>query len=351
MAVLGTIEGGAGIIMTFVANFSAGMLNYLTSQTPPSLNGAFANFVSRFDSTGKAMDLQLATYYAAPATYWNTPFTFNGNTVALSDLASGEFPAETDPAFEKAGNLALFTMEQTICANTLQQFYSVMNWLPAPQAGPLGYFVSGTQDSPPIAWVQQNYSNDDSYYYTWTWSLATSGCAGTPAGWKIAEYSLGTCGFANWGPLNRDACNYLFTDSTPGTTTTPNGLFTREKVFTGLNLKQQSYQDQVWNGGGVMSFASMRALKENRTLSALVRSEGRQSVTVRVIAKVSQDPGFLLDLQINPRETVEKFLEVVIPEPVAFYVIVENPLVYGVVIPRDLPPVAAVVPDKEPEKN
>jgi len=69
-----------GPIGNFAASFLSGMVSYWATNTPPSLNGQFASYFTRFDATTRQVDTQLATYYGDVAANWNTQFSYNGKT-------------------------------------------------------------------------------------------------------------------------------------------------------------------------------------------------------------------------------------------------------------------------------
>jgi hypothetical protein len=54
-----------------------------------------------------------------------------------------------------------------------------------------------------------------------------------------------------------------------------------------------------------------------------------------VIEKAQQDPIFANDVVLRPRETLEKFLDVKIPEVVSMSVIVETPRTFAIVVPQE----------------
>src|SRR6201995_4677304 len=62
-------EGGP--IGNFVASFLSGMLSYWATDTPPDLNGAFADYISRFSKTCLEVDAQLAVYHQDVAGNWD----------------------------------------------------------------------------------------------------------------------------------------------------------------------------------------------------------------------------------------------------------------------------------------
>jgi hypothetical protein len=277
------------------------------------------------------VDTQLATYHQDVAGNWNVQFSYNGQTQTLSNLANITVPAETDPQFEKLAKAAIFALDQQIWQTVLNANYVVTLWeLPN---GDL--ILPGTQNQPPVEWVQSFIASNPAYYCTWSWHNS-SGC-GDHNGWDVQEYNLGTgAGTFTDGSMSKDACAYLFIDSTDGVIINANGLFSRKTVFTGLGIQQTTYQVPAGGGGYVkdkLSPSYLRAMKEGRTLGLLIQREGREQVESRIIAKAQQDSVFANDLALRPRQTLQKFLNVAIPEVVSVSVIVENSRTFALVVP------------------
>jgi hypothetical protein len=95
------------------------------------------------------------------------------------------------------------------------------------------------------------------------------------------------------------------------------------------------------NGGGAvapkLSKKYLRAIREGKSLGLLIRREGRKAVERPVIERAHHDPVFANDLAFRPRETLEKFLEVAIPEVVSLGVVVDTPRTFGMVVPMPTP--------------
>jgi hypothetical protein len=340
------IGGSLGPIGNFAASFLSGMVAWWAtpSNTPPTLGTSFSSLITRFNATSIQVDTNLATYYQNVAGNWNTSFDYNGNTTTLSDLAVATFPAETDPAFFPLANNALFALDQYIWTFLLKSNYKVTYW----DAG--SDFIPYSVVSDPAASASSFYGAHPAYYETWT-RVQTSGCAGQN-GWNMPQYSLGgsTTEFTD-AALNDGSCQYLFIDSVPGTTINPDGLFTRETVFTGLNIPTATQYCST--GGGIpavgaidapppqLSVGYLRAMKEGNTLTALLQKKGRPHVQAEILAKAAADPIFSRDLVRRPRQTLEAFLGVKIAEVIDLTVIAETPASFALVLPQpDNPPSA-----------
>jgi len=319
-----------GEVGNFAASFLSGMLSWWTTNTPSSLGGTFSSMLTRLQATKIQVDQTLAEYYQNVAGNWSTQFTYNGHTATLSDFASVNFPAETDPTFETMATRAIFAMDQLIWRTVLKAKFVVTLWESSSSRTPM----QGDQNDPPVSWDEAFIAKNPAYYTTWTWHNS-AGC-GDISGWIINEYNLGTgAGPFFDGSISGDACRYLFIDSADGVVINEAALYPRATVFNHLGIRQTTYY--VFSAGGPtaakLSTAYLRAMKAGNTLGNLIEREGREAIQNRIIAKALQDPVFADDLKFRPRETIEKFLGVKIPEVVGISVIVETPRNFGLVVP------------------
>ena len=326
-----------GPVGNFAASFLSGMVSWWATETPPSLNSAFASLVLRLQATSLAVDSQLAGYYKDVPGNWTTQFTYNGQTATLSDFAGVTFPAETDPEFETLAATALVALDQQIWKTILVEKYVVTLW--EMSNGPT--IMSGKESDPPVSWDEGFIAQNPAYYNTWTWHQE-SGC-GAQTGWLVNEYNLGTgAGVFSDGSMGHDACNYLFIDSADGVVINAAGLYPRATVFNDLGIKQTTHIVPVPSPpAAAVSTGYLRAMKEGRTIGQLLDSEGRDSVQRRIVERAQQDPVFAVNLAKRPRQTIESFLGVRIPEVVSVTAIVETPRSFAVVVPQAPPAPAA----------
>jgi hypothetical protein len=326
------VGGMLGPIGNFAASFLSGMVSWWATSTPPNLNTTFASLLTRLQATSLAVDQQLAQYYQNVAANWQTQFTYNGTTTTLADFATVTFPAETDPQFETLVAAALIALDKQIWTTVMVANFVITLW--ELSSGPT--IMSGKESDPPVSWDEAFIKSNPAYYNTWTWHKK-SGCGDT-SGWNTLEYNVGTgASFFHDGSMSNDACKYLFIDSADGVVINANGLFTRATVFTNLGIRQTTYIVAVGGGGMVADKLSMdylRAMKTGKTLGQLTQREGRESVQRRVIEKAQQDPVFADNLAKRPRQTLESFLDVKIPEVVSMSVIVETPRTFAIVVPQ-----------------
>ena len=325
------IGGSLGPIGNFAASFLSGMVAWWAQadNTPPSLNSTFASMAIRIQQTSLAVDTQLAQYYQDVPGNWNVSFTYNNQTVTLADLATIQFPAETDPAFEQLAAKAIFALDQQVWTTVLKANFVITLW--ELSSGPT--IFSGKESDPPISWDEMFIAKNPAYYNTWTWH-SKHGC-GDQSGWLINEYNVGTgAGVFSDGSMSHDACNYLFIDSYDGVVINANGLFPRATVFTGLGIRQTTYY--VSGGsppGAALSAGYEEAMAANLTLGELVARQGRESIQSSIVAKAHADPVFARDVVARTRPTLEEFLGVKIPETISVTVIGENEGTFGLVIP------------------
>jgi hypothetical protein len=333
------VGGELGPIGSFIASFCSGMINSWADAPPPSLNTTFADLISRFEATSVQTDQQLATYYTDPTTYWDTSFTYNGQTTTVGDLATIQVPAETDPDFETLAEAALFALDQTTWQQVLCD-NMVVTWYDCCQELNLG----GKQDDPPTDWVASFIKSNPAYYCTWAWHDG-SGC-GDNSGWIIQEYNVGTgASFFKDGSISKDACAYLFIDDGAGNTINKSGLYKRTDVFNNLGMKTATDDIPCPTPpvGEAVSFSYLKAHVRGKTLSRLIASKdeelgagkGVKWVKKQIRKKAKKDPAFKRMLQLHPRVTMEKFLGVRIPEVLSLTVVVEDGRTFGVVIPQD----------------
>lgn len=328
-------------IGNFAASFLSGMVAWWgQGSLPPSLNGQFVKLRDAYTAAYNALDSQLGGYSAAlqskdPAVVqacWETSFTYNEKTTAISDLATQELPREKDNTdFEVMVHSMVIGFAQGLWTTLLDNNAWITQWLLAPQE-----MISGDDpNSPPLSTIQAYIKQNPAYYYTWEWHPKKGKC--DSSGWLITEYSIGKSVASEYhdNAFNNDVCAYLFADSTDGVPLDPPGLFPRKTVFTALKIRQESFAPTYQSGGMAASVSSdyLKADQQGNTLEALVQKEGRPAIEQRVIQQAQQDPVFAHNLRTRPRQTLSAFLGVAIPETVALTPIIETAQHFGLVIP------------------
>ncbi|HWM24397.1 MAG TPA: hypothetical protein VNP98_06200 [Chthoniobacterales bacterium] len=327
-------------IGNFAASFFSGMVAWWgAGSAPPELNGQFVSLRDCYTAAYNALDSQLAGYSQSlqstdPAVVqacWDTSFTYNEKTTAISDLGTEELPVESDdPDFVTMVTASVTAFAQGLWTTLLDANAWITLWLTAPQEK-----ISGNDpNSPPLSTIQAYIKSNPAYYYTWEWHAKKGKC--DSSGWLITEYSLGKKIASEYhdNAFGPDVCAYLFADSTDGVPLNPGGLFPRKTVFTALKIRQLGYAPTYSTPAAMsVSPAYLEADQQGNTLPALVEREGRDATEQRITQQAQEDPVFAHNLVARPRQTLEAFLGVKIPETVSLAPIIENPQRFGLVIP------------------
>ena len=337
---LGAVGGPLG---TFTASLLCGVVADWTKDKPKDLTGKFVSLDQRFQKSVRELNLQLGILANNVPANWTKKFKFNNKEVTLADFADPAklFPTQTfkPEEFKRLTDAALHGLDRSVWQEILASQFQITYWGPRRP-----HKIKGGPNSPPIAWVKEFIAKHPAYRQTWTYQ-AKSGCGNDFDGWIMREYSVGTGGGVySSGAISNEAARYLFIDSVPGVTINPEGVYLRDEVFTGLGLPVHT---RVSLTGGYfagaldeetapeqLSFGYLRAMKEGRTLTALIQAEGRDAVQSRVIAAAHADPIFAHDLAMRPRQTLEEFLGVKIADVIDVVVTVEGSRTFGLVIPE-----------------
>lgn len=317
------------------ANTLCGILSaWANGSPPPDMGGTFSSLLDRFQHASLDVDAQLATYHADPVTYWDTTFTYMGQTCTLGDLATIDFPAEDDPEFFVLMNPCLFALDQYIWRFVLTSGgFQLNEWLPETTMPP-GFDFD--------AWGNSFYVIHPAYWATCEWHQDTGEC-GDESCYYLTQWNLATGhGAFSDGSIAEGAADYLFSDLSSGT---PNpktswdgqGLYTREEVFTTWGMKVV----QVWGTYAPSPkhrAAYLRAKRDGKpVLSDLLAEIGMGGIKTRILDAVRGDPSLRVDLQRFPHDTMERILGVVVPRFVDFTFVVEGPRHHALVLPWDAP--------------
>jgi hypothetical protein len=311
--------------------FMAGMVADWTTSTPPSLNTTFASLLTRLQASSLALDQQLATYHQDVAGNWGTQFTENGQTTTLADLASVSIPPETDPQFATLAEAALVGLDQQVWKTVLVANFVITRW--SSSHGDLK--LPGVQGNPPVKYDTGFIAAHPAYYNTFAW-FQKQGACDDASGWIVSEYNLGTgADVFTDGSISAAACKYLFVDSSDGVVINKDGLFARKTVFNDLGIPQKTYGvDAAPMAAQALSVGYLRAMKSGKTIGRLVEQQGREAIQQRVIKRAHEDPVFAASLRHRPRQTLESFLGVKIPETVTIRAVLESPRSFTIVVPH-----------------
>ena len=351
------IGSNFGMAGNFAASFLSGMVASWSTNPPPDLASTYSDLVTSILQTSFAIDEQLGTYLRNTAEHWNDSTTYNNNTFTLAGIASQPFPAAGGIGYVPMEKAASKGMDQSIWTYLLKAKFQITQWQSAN-----AIFIDGTKGTPPKAWLTMFNQRNPAYFANYAW-YSTSGC-GAKNGWNMTEYSLGiTPTNSSANTITQAAASYLLSDFDPAKPSTTSGLFTREHVFVNMGVNVAGwFLDNNPNVPGfptkaegkpfaqpgesasaplaaippapALSLSYLRAMKEGKTLTHLIATEGRPSVEGRVLAQAKSDPIFAADLKLRPRQTLEDFLGVKIADPIKLSVIVEDSLTFGLVIPH-----------------
>lgn len=235
---LSLLEGAFGIIGSygafggFACCFMCGEVSSwaAAANTPPSLNADFGQMIIRFQQSSESFDVQCADYIADPATYWNKQFTWAGKSCVLGDLATIDFPLESDPEFFTMATASLKALDVTVWKTVLVE--NTYNTLWLTNGAPLNFSSKTDMNT----WAQGFIASNPSYYVTWVYH-PKSGFM-TYDHYDVYEYNVGF-GATKYkdNAISDAACAYLFIDSTDGHVINANGLAARKDVFTQWGLR------------------------------------------------------------------------------------------------------------------
>lgn len=330
---------GAGPVGAFAANTLCGILNAWTNGAPPpDMAQSFADLIQRFEAASVDVDTQLAVYHDDPAAYWDQTFTYDGQTCTLGDLASGDFPAETDPEFFTLMDPCLYALDQFIWRYILTDgHYQLNEWLPS---------TDMPTDFDFDSWGNAFYAKHPAYWATSVYHQDTGEC-GDESCYYLTQWNLATGhGAFSDGSVPDNAANYLFSDLSPGTPN-PNtswdgkGLYARDEVFTAWGLKVV----QIWTTTGPTPhdgklksgwFRYLRAKQQGHTvLSDLHSQVGPDGIKARILDAVHADPSLRAELanQHLATEAMERILGVPSPAAATFTFVPEGPRHHALVLP------------------
>jgi hypothetical protein len=228
------IGGECGPVGAISANFLAGCVNRWNSPdcTPQSLLGSFASMYARFGQTCVEVTNQLGVYNNDPASYWNTPFTYQGQTVTLGDLSTIDFPPQGNTDFQTFQDTALVNLDQGTWQATLQKFCIVTTFTMVSHESMKRVNKNGGPDAITNNFYSNKHGNAQYIYLQYN-----PGEGMTTEGYDSHQFLFGHAMRPDKpGYLSDAAYNYIFKNTSPTNITNPNGLWSREYVFGPVNL-------------------------------------------------------------------------------------------------------------------
>lgn len=232
------LGGPFGAVGAIAANFLAGMVGSYAFSTPPSLQAQISSLLLRFQATSEQANADMEILDSDPATYWdksysgtvNTPFGTYTATATVSQLATIDFPAQTDPQFMDMIYTAQYALDQCVWAQLLQNFV-ITQYQPGTEY-PCSQYSESKMESNAAGF----YAANPSYWNCWTYQQYITKKGVDKSYYLLYQNNIGTGASAfSDGHLSDDACHYLFIDSFDNVIINSNGLFHRNYVFNNLN--------------------------------------------------------------------------------------------------------------------
>ena len=231
------LGGPYGAIGAIASNFLSGLVSSYATTKPPNLEAEISSLLLRFQKTSEQVNKDLEIIYSDPTSHWNdsysgsftTPFgTYSANG-SVSDLATIDFPAQTDPQFMDMINSAQYALDQSVWAQLLQNFV-ITQYQPGTEY-PCKYYSEQQMESNAAGF----YAAHPSYWNCWTYEPYITKKGKDKSYYYQYQNNIGTgaSSFSD-GHLNDNACQYLFIDSYDNVIINPDGLFHRNFVFNNL---------------------------------------------------------------------------------------------------------------------
>lgn len=242
------LGGPYGAIGAITANFLCGMVGSYAVSKPPSLQAEISSLLLRFQATSEQANTDLEIIHDDPETYWNTSYSGQVNTPfgtytasgTVSQLATIDFPAQTNEEFMNLIYTAQYALDQCVWAQLLQNF-TITKFEPSTQF-PCKYYSEQDMENDAAGF----YAVHPSYWNCWTYVPYVTRKGKDKSYYDQNQNNIGTgASMFSDGHLNDSACQYLFIDSYDNVIINSNGLFHRSYVFNnlkGINHTTHTYQ-------------------------------------------------------------------------------------------------------------
>lgn len=239
------LGGPYGAVGAISANFLAGMVGSYAVSEPPSLQAEISSLLNRFQATSEQTNADLEIIYGDPQGNWdntytgqvNTPFGSYTASASVSDLATIDFPAQTDKQFMDMIYTAQYALDQCVWAQLLQNFV-ITKFLPETDY-PCKYYTEQEMETNATGF----YEVHPSYWNNWTYVQYITKKGKDKSYYSLYQNNIGTgASLFSDGHLNDSACHYMFIDAYDNVIINPDGLFHRNFVFNGLqNIKHTTH--------------------------------------------------------------------------------------------------------------
>jgi hypothetical protein len=231
------LGGPFGAVGAISANFLSGLVGSYAVSTPPNLQTEISSLLLRFQKTSEQANYDLELIHSDPSLYWNNTYTGTVNTPfgtytatgTVSELATIDFPAQTEPEFMDMISTAQYALDQVIWAQLLQNFV-ITKYLPGTDY-PCKYYSEQDMESNAAGF----YGVHPSYWNCWTYQHYVNIWGNDKSYYLLYQNNIGTgASLFSDGHLNDSACQYLFIDSYDNVIINKDGLFHRNFVFNNL---------------------------------------------------------------------------------------------------------------------
>jgi len=345
MAVLADIDFPGAAITGYAIQ---GLVGSFSSDTPESLNKAFGDVWGRFSATFQTMQDSFGDYATNPEENWdktiNDPFT--GKTFTVSDLGRGDvfFPSRNpqvvdqrfyNPAkYDEASDKTVAAFKYNLVKNVIGKKWNILH-------SPKNDFWDGWSDDDARKFAKDQTNSNRDIIVLW-WPDQDGSCAGCPNnGMSVTEPRLGVGDwYSSWDyyhgeSASKDMCDWLMQDDGYGTILNPDAITTRHDVFYNWPM-EGNLTDHPEGRTGVskdLPPVTEESRERARDWHNLFSNVSRSELEAGLVQKTIDDPSFKANLVRNPKEAIENYLGLKIPEEVKLEVILEKPGDYKLVLP------------------
>jgi len=324
------------------------LVGSFSSDTPEPLNKAFGDVWGRFSTTFQTMQDSFGDYATNPEENWdktiNDPFT--GKTFTVSDLGRGDvfFPSRNpqvgdqrfyNPAkYDEASDKTVAAFKYNLVKNVIGKKWNILH-------SPKNDFWDGWSDDDARKFAKDQTNSNRDIIVLW-WPDQDGSCAGCPnSGMSVTEPRLGVGDwYSSWDyyhgeSASKDMCDWLMQDDGYGTILNPDAITTRHDVFYNWPM-EGNLTDHPEGRTGVskdLPPVTEESRERARDWHNLFSNVSRSELEAGLVQKTIDDPSFKANLVRNPKEAIENYLGLKIPEEVKLEVILEKPGDYKLVLP------------------
>lgn len=302
-----------------------------TTDTPPNLQGTFADIWQRFDATFLQANTDLTAIYSDPVAHWNDSYNgINGGSYPVSELVNATMPDKDESAFVSGAKSILNTFDYNLWKETLSAAW--YQW-----EGSNDPTLLTESQSYDVAGMARGFCDiHPAYYIKWSWyDNHSSSCCSEEHGYQLSEIWLGQdAGVFTDAAAPQNLCDYLFQDDGGGTIVRPAALTTRADVFSNFGLTQKTYIVDHGRGEEMTRKDYVDFMhRPGQTFEELLEHDTRANLEAQV-QKAAADPAVAYELQRRPREALMKLINLKVPDHIRVEVIAEKPDHFFFVLPK-----------------